>query len=66
MSEIKGQLLGILLVLVIFGSVSVALAGVFKTMSDKITEKAGSPETAAEEEFPPVSSNAGDGDLLTY
>lgn len=36
MSEIKGQLLGIILVLTIFATVSVALTGVFSTMTNKV------------------------------
>jgi len=40
MSEIKGQLLGIIMVLAIFGAISVSLATVFKTQSTVITEKA--------------------------
>ena len=39
MSEIKGQLLGIILVLVIFGGVSIALANVFKNTADQVAEK---------------------------
>ena len=40
MSEIKGQLLGIILVLVIFGTVSVAVAQIFKESKDKMNEQA--------------------------
>lgn len=36
MSEIKGQLLGIILVLAIFGAVSAGLAAVFAKTSDSI------------------------------
>ena len=45
MSEIKGQLLGILLVLVVFGAVSATLAGVFTKTANQISEKS---ENAAE------------------
>lgn len=40
MSEIKGQLLGIVMVLIIFGSVSAAVATVFAKTRDSITAKA--------------------------
>lgn len=40
MSEIKGQLLGIILVLMVFGAVSVGLATVFKKTTDTVVEKA--------------------------
>lgn len=40
MSELKGQLLGIIMVLVIFGTVSVAVAQIFKTSKEKITTEA--------------------------
>ena len=40
MSEIKGQLLGIILVLMIFAAVSGVVALVFKNAGDTITEKA--------------------------
>ena len=39
MSEIKGQLLGIILVLVIFGGISLSLATVFSNTADQISEK---------------------------
>ena len=39
MSEIKGQLLGIFLVLIVFASVSLVVSGIFKSTTDKITEK---------------------------
>ena len=38
MSEIKGQLLGIILVLAIFGVVGAALKSVFNNMKDKVVE----------------------------
>lgn len=39
MSEIKGQLLGIILVLVIFGGISVAMATVFKNTAEQVSDK---------------------------
>lgn len=36
MSEIKGQLLGILLVLMIFATVSVAAAGIFNSLTTTV------------------------------
>lgn len=38
MSEIKGQLLGLVLVLLIFGAVSLSVAAVFRDSADKVTE----------------------------
>lgn len=40
MSEIKGQLLGIILLLIVFASVSVGIASVFNTAKTTMTEKA--------------------------
>ena len=39
MSEIKGQLLGIVLVLIVFASVSLAVSGIFTNTVEKVTEK---------------------------
>lgn len=39
MSEIKGQLLGIVLVAIIFGTVATALGVVFANLTDKVEEK---------------------------
>ena len=39
MSEIKGQLLGIVMVLLIFGTVSGVVAGVFAKLKNTITNK---------------------------
>ena len=39
MSEIKGQLLGIILVLVIFGGISLAMASVFSKTADQVAER---------------------------
>ena len=49
MSEIKGQLLGVILVLVIFGSVSVAIAQIFKNSATKMTTEANNITQEAEE-----------------
>lgn len=38
MSEIKGQILGIILVLMIFGVVGAALKGTFEKMKDTVVE----------------------------
>lgn len=60
MSEIKGQLLGIVLVLVIFGAISVTLATVFKSTASSISRKADDPAANAE------SVLAEEGNLLHY
>ena len=39
MSEIKGQILGIILVLAIFGAIGAALKGVFSSMKDSVVEQ---------------------------
>lgn len=39
MSEIKGQLLGVILVLMIFGTVSVAMIAIFNSLTDKAKEQ---------------------------
>ena len=39
MSEIKGQLLGIIMVLVIFAAISVTVGTIFANMEDSIFEK---------------------------
>ena len=59
MSEIKGQLLGIILVLVIFGTVSVAVAQIFKESKDKMNEQATDIVDGAEDALTASS-------LLTY
>ena len=48
MSEIKGQLLGIVMVLIIFGAVSGPIAGIFYTTREKITEKSTDMTTGVE------------------
>lgn len=39
MSELKGQLLGLIIVLVLFGTVSLAATGVFDRLVGKINEQ---------------------------
>lgn len=60
MSEIKGQLLGIVLVLIVFGGISVAMAKVFKNTSGQITSKS---EDAGADAEAQLSSSIG---LLSY
>jgi hypothetical protein len=40
MSEIKGQLLGMLMVLLVFSAVAAAVWGTFQNMKERITQKA--------------------------
>ena len=54
MSEIKGQLLGIILVLTIFGVVGAALKTAFTNMKDKVVE---SVETISSEVGKTLSFN---------
>ena len=51
MSEIKGQLLGLILVLVIFGGISVAMAGVFSNVSKQVQDKSKNLGTDAAQVF---------------
>lgn len=62
MSEIKGQLLGIVLVLAVFGAVSTALLAAFKTATDNVSQKV-SEETTITTEANLLNSNEV-GDLL--
>lgn len=39
MSEIKGQILGVVLVLAIFGAIGTVLLNAFKTSADEVSEK---------------------------
>lgn len=50
MSELKGQILGIILVIVLFGIISVAMKNAFGTYSNAITETV--ETTLAEEQDP--------------
>ena len=48
MSEIKGQLLGIILTLMVFAAVSVTVAAVYKQSANKVTEKSENIEDAVD------------------
>ncbi len=50
MGEIKGQLLAIILVLIVFGAISVALVQVFKDTADQVSEKTTGSTAAAQTE----------------
>ncbi len=63
MSEIKGQLLGIILVLVVFGAISVTMATVFKKTGAEIAEKADDPAADAETV---INAASFQNELLTY
>lgn len=39
MSELKGQLLGLIIVLILFGTVSLAASGVFDSLVGKINDQ---------------------------
>lgn len=45
MSEIKGQLLGIILTIIVFGATSVVLAETFKETSDEVASQSSSETT---------------------
>ena len=51
MSEIKGQLLGIILVLIVFGAISVTMATVFKSTAGQVAERSTNLGDAAEDKF---------------
>ena len=63
MSEIKGQLLGIILVVTIFGIVGGALAAIFSTLTNTVEDKV-SEEIATFDSL--GSSAAYDGHYLQY
>lgn len=46
MSEIKGQILGVILVLMIFAVVATTMTGVFSSLSHTVTEKVNDMESA--------------------
>ena len=48
MSEIKGQLLGIILVLIVFGAISVGMVSVFKSTASNVADRASEVTVAAE------------------
>ena len=64
MSEIKGQLLGIIMVLLIFGTVSGVVAGVFATLKNTIASK--SENMVSDVQTDLNSTSAFDGELLVY
>jgi len=53
MSEIKGQLLGILLVLMLFGTMTVALTAIFSNMTGKIENEVSEIEKKLESKAAP-------------
>jgi len=61
MSEIKGQLLGIMLVLILFGSVSAILIAVFSKMGKSVSDNVDSVISSMNSQTP-----AQNDDLLTY
>ena len=63
MSEIKGQLLGIILTLMVFAAVSVTIAAVYKTTAGKVTQKANNIENGAQTE---LNSNSGQSSGLLH
>ena len=63
MSEIKGQLLGIILTLMVFAAVSVTIAAVYKTTAGKVTQKANNIENGAQTE---LNGSSQQGGLLSY
>ncbi len=64
MSEIKGQLLGIILVLIVFGAISVTMVKVFKDTASSVSDKAGEAGEAAQIEANKTSRMHDS--LLTY
>lgn len=51
MSEIKGQLLGIILTLMVFAAVSVTVAAVYKQSAGKVTQRSENIEDAIDTEL---------------
>lgn len=51
MSEIKGQLLGIILTLMVFAAVSVTVAAVYKQSASKVTQRSENIEDAIDTEL---------------
>ena len=64
MSEIKGQLLGIVMVLLIFGTVSGVVAGVFVKLKNAINSQSQNMITDVQSDLNPSSSS--NGDLLHF
>lgn len=59
MSEIKGQLLGVILVLIIFAAVSTTMGLVFSQSVNKVSEKYSGVTSSAETQLTPGPSAAG-------
>lgn len=51
MAEIKGQLLGIILTLMVFAAVSITVAAVYRASADKVTDRSVNIEDAVETEL---------------
>ncbi len=66
MGEIKGQLLGIILTLVVFGGVSVAIAKVYQASSEKVTTYSSGAEVNAADETGYEIPTSGQSGLLHY
>lgn len=67
MSEIKGQLLGIILTLMVFAAVSVTIAAVYRTSANKVSEKANNIENGAQTELTqPEQGQGQNSGLLSY
>ncbi len=71
MSEIKGQILGVVLVLAIFGAIGTVLVSSFKTSADTIKEKMNSADTelidASKTKSEKLNNNLfNDAELLTF
>lgn len=66
MGEIKGQLLGIILTLVVFGGVSVAIARVYQKSSEKVTTYSTEAEVNAADQAGYEIPEAGSNGLLHY
>ena len=64
MSEIKGQLLGIVMVLLIFGTVSGVIAGVFVRLKNTINSQSQNMITDVQSDLNATSNS--NGDLLHY
>ena len=64
MSEIKGQLLGIILTLMVFAAVSVTVASLYNATAEKVTTYGTNVEIpAAEEVHLDVGNSANEGDF---
>ena len=59
MSEIKGQLLAIILSLMVFGAVSGTVAAVYKTTAGQVTQKSSSITSGIDSALSNNSGNSG-------